>query len=69
MTSRRCTCYIRLFHQQARSEIRWGAHALDCPSYRESGDPVDRAKDEKLRESYEYSDDGFDHNWRQDNWN
>ena len=46
---KQCTCYVRLFDQQVRFTLRWGAHALDCPSYRESGDPVDRAEDEEIR--------------------
>ncbi len=50
----RCTCYVRLLHQRIRFTLRWGAHALDCPSYRESGDPVDRARDEEMRRHWEY---------------
>ena len=44
-----CRCYVRRLTEEARFSLRYGAHALTCPVYRPSLDPVDRRADEELR--------------------
>jgi len=44
-----CNCYVAALPDIDRFTLRYGAHGLDCPVYRESGDPVDRLKDEETR--------------------
>lgn len=44
-----CDCYVATLSPEDRFGLRYGAHALECPIYRVSGDPVDRAKDERIR--------------------
>jgi len=45
----RCTCWVKDTSEVTQFQIRRGAHAPDCPEYRESLDPVDRAYDRDLR--------------------
>lgn len=47
-----CRCYVRSLPEQYQFELRWGAHALDCPAYRPSADPVDNAKDAEVRRAF-----------------
>lgn len=47
----RCRCYVRDLPPEESFAIRDGAHAVDCPVYRPSGDPVDRVKDAHIRET------------------
>ena len=44
-----CRCYVGGLPSDMQFELRWGAHALDCPVYRPSRDPVDNAKDAEVR--------------------
>ena len=44
-----CTCWVRSASREVQYTVRWGAHNLECPLYRESMDPVDKANDEELR--------------------
>jgi hypothetical protein len=44
-----CQCYVKNLSDLERFTIRYGAHGLDCPKYRESGDEVDRMYDEDTR--------------------
>ncbi len=46
----RCTCWVADQSPEARFGIRYGAHSMDCPLWRESLDPVDQANDEELRQ-------------------
>ena len=48
-----CTCWVATRSEEERFGIRYGAHALGCPSFRESSDPVDAANDRELRERNE----------------
>ena len=47
-----CRCYAAALDQLTRFGLRRGAHALDCPVYRPSLDPVDAAQDQKTRTHY-----------------
>ena len=47
-----CTCYVGSLSDEARFSIHYGAHALDCPVYRPSLDPVDAMHDQDLRSRY-----------------
>ena len=44
-----CNCYVMYLGPEAQFCLRFGAHALSCPVYRESGDPVDKRADELIR--------------------
>lgn len=44
-----CNCYVRQLATARQFSLRYGAHSLDCPAYRESRDPSDRANDEATR--------------------
>ena len=44
-----CACYVRDLPSLHRFQLRWGAHALDCPTYKPSLDPVDNAEDAEVR--------------------
>ena len=44
-----CTCYVKTLSREQQFCIRYGAHALNCPKYRESGDILDRKRDIELR--------------------
>lgn len=44
-----CRCYVQLLPRHHQFQLRWGAHALDCPAYRPSLDPVDDEKDTEVR--------------------
>ena len=46
-----CTCYVKTLSLEAHFCTRWGAHALTCPAYHESLDPVDRLHDKAQREA------------------
>lgn len=48
-----CRCYVRRLTEEARFGLRCGAHALDCPTYHPSRDPIDRAADEDFRREAE----------------
>ncbi len=43
-----CTCYVAALPPVDRFAIRYGAHALLCPVFRPSLDPVDRINDDRL---------------------
>lgn len=43
-----CDCWVAGRPEEERFQIRFGAHCADCPAYRESQDPVDRANDTEL---------------------
>jgi hypothetical protein len=47
-----CRCYAAALDQLTRFGLRRGAHALDCPIYRPSLDPVDAANDQETRDHY-----------------
>ena len=44
-----CNCYVKGLPEYDRFVIRYGAHSLDCPVYRESGDILDRQRDIEIR--------------------
>ncbi len=44
-----CQCYLQTLSPLDQFTLRWGAHATNCPAYRESLDPVDRIKDHEVR--------------------
>lgn len=44
-----CNCYVSRLSDYRQFTIRYGAHALHCPVYRESRDPVDHIKDAYTR--------------------
>lgn len=44
-----CTCWVDRASDELRYQIRYGAHAKTCPTYRESGDAVDRQYDNLAR--------------------
>ena len=48
----KCRCYVLTLDALTRFGLRRGAHALDCPEYRESPDPVDTAQDQETRTHY-----------------
>ncbi len=48
-----CNCWVAHESEEIRFGIRFGAHALDCPTYRPSLDPVDEAEDNELRDRME----------------
>ena len=48
-----CSCYVKYLAVADRFGLRRGAHGLDCPQYRESGDKVDRKYDERFRRESE----------------
>ena len=45
----KCNCYVRYLDEETRFCLHYGAHERDCPVYRPSLDPVDRANDEEYR--------------------
>ena len=45
-----CSCYVSGLNAKARYCLRYGAHDTDCPVYRVSLDPADRANDEEFRQ-------------------
>jgi hypothetical protein len=45
----RCDCYVSTMTPEEQFTLRYGAHELACPAYRESMDPVDRAYDREER--------------------
>jgi hypothetical protein len=44
-----CTCYVQHLTEEERFTLRYGAHEIECPVYRESLDPVDKLKDDDAR--------------------
>lgn len=45
-----CRCWVRaILTDAAAFGLRYGAHSLDCPIYRESWDILDRWADERQR--------------------
>ncbi len=48
-----CNCWVAAKSEEERFGIRYGAHALKCPTFRQSLDPVDAANDQELRERNE----------------
>ena len=44
-----CSCWVKDQPDEERYSIRYGAHHLDCPVYRPSGDPLDNLRDAQLR--------------------
>ena len=40
-----CNCYVSNLDLEVQFSLRYGAHALSCPVYRASSDPVDNAED------------------------
>ena len=49
----RCSCWVSYEPEEVRFSIRYGAHHLDCPVYRPSGDPLDNLRDAELRNACE----------------
>ena len=49
----KCDCYVRFLDKVTRYGLHYGAHNIDCPQYRVSLDPVDRANDEAFRRETE----------------
>ena len=47
-----CQCYVKTLGAEAMLSLRYGAHSLSCPVYRESRDPVDRLNDDATRAYY-----------------
>ena len=47
-----CQCYVKTLGAEAMLSLRYGAHSLSCPVYRESRDPVDRLNDDATRTHY-----------------
>jgi hypothetical protein len=47
-----CTCYVAELDAETQFGLRWGAHALECPRYRRSLDPVDDANDQDYRATH-----------------
>jgi hypothetical protein len=45
-----CKCWVRNLNEEEQFGIRYGAHSLWCPTYREGLDPVDRLNDTDLRQ-------------------
>jgi hypothetical protein len=48
-----CTCYVRRLGKEQQFCLRYGAHALNCPKYRESGDILDKKRDIETRKQLE----------------
>ena len=48
-----CNCYVQRLPDIDRFCIRWGAHSLSCPAYRQSGDYCDSLNDEEIRHRLE----------------
>ena len=48
-----CTCWVASEPIENAFYVRHGAHNPQCPLYRESLDPVDRANDDELRRRIE----------------
>lgn len=48
-----CNCWVSTKTEQERYSIRYGAHSTACNVYRESGDALDRERDEALRDANE----------------
>ena len=44
-----CNCYVKRLTEYQRFVIRYGAHDVSCPVYRESGDELDRKRDIAIR--------------------
>lgn len=44
-----CRCYVKRLPDHFQMQLRWGAHALDCPAYHRSADIVDDAQDCEVR--------------------
>lgn len=51
---RGCQCYVSTLSAHQQFVLRYGAHALTCPTYRESRDPVDRINDKIIRAEDNY---------------
>lgn len=47
-----CECYVRSLPTLTQMELRYGAHELACPVYRDSLDPIDRRNDANARASF-----------------
>lgn len=45
----KCKCYVQHLDRLTQFGLHYGAHDKECPSYRESGDPVDRWHDDEDR--------------------
>jgi len=48
-----CGCYVQFMDNEVVFQVRWGAHGLDCPLYRQSRDPVDHVADLEFRAKFE----------------
>ena len=48
-----CRCYVLKLPLEVALTLHWGAHEIECPTYRPSLDPVDRANDEEFRARHE----------------
>ena len=44
-----CQCYVKTLEPVQQFSLRYGAHALNCPKYRESGDILDKKRDIETR--------------------
>ena len=52
-TSKICQCYVKNLPPEVRFGLHYGTHALDCPVYRVSRDPVDVQHDSDVRARYQ----------------
>lgn len=54
MSAQFCNCYVSKLKPETQFSLRYGAHALACPVYRVSRDPVDAADDSDFRAAADY---------------
>jgi hypothetical protein len=47
-----CNCYASQLDKMTQFSLRRGAHEVTCPEYKVSRDPVDAAKDVRIRCEY-----------------
>lgn len=51
-TLKNCNCYVANLDNVNRFTLRYGAHSLSCPVYRESRDPLDKFNDTAARNHF-----------------
>ena len=49
----KCKCWVSKQPEVEQFGIRFGAHSTACVLYRPSLDPLDRKRDEQMRDAYE----------------
>ena len=50
-TGKGCNCWVSRESLEVQFSLRYGAHGITCPLYRESLDPVDRLHDAQERDA------------------